>query len=207
MVTCITRRPIWNERISTGRWTGRQHTASVQVYRRPETHCTWTVVYTTHIHSPLQLQLQQLQLQTVNDYNNYQQHGTLSQNDTATWINAFYTDIIQLSINCIASDCSHYIMYPTRRLNNPLFHICQLVVVVVVMTSPSGNCLYSTRLWMWRDPSLRRSSWQPFIYLLTGAPLNGGCHCPQLTYCRPLSNDRCRRMSTNCQAAVGSPTM
>ena len=44
-------------------------------------------------------------------------------------------------------------------------------------------------------------------HLLTGAPLKGGCRCPQLTYCRPLSNDRCWRMLTNCQAAVGSPTL
>ena len=44
-------------------------------------------------------------------------------------------------------------------------------------------------------------------HLLTGAPLKGGCRCPQLTYCRPLSNDRCWRMSTNCQAAVGYPTL
>jgi len=44
-------------------------------------------------------------------------------------------------------------------------------------------------------------------HLLTGAPLKGGCRCPQLTYCRPLSNGRCWRMSTNSQAAVGSPTL
>jgi len=30
-------------------------------------------------------------------------------------------------------------------------------------------------------------------HLLTGAPLKGVCHCPQLTYCRPLSNNRCWR--------------
>ena len=44
-------------------------------------------------------------------------------------------------------------------------------------------------------------------HLLTEAPLKGSCRCPQLTYCQPLSNDRCWRMSTNCQAAVGSPTL
>jgi len=32
-------------------------------------------------------------------------------------------------------------------------------------------------------------------HLLTGAPLKGGCRsrCPQLTYCQPLSNNRCWR--------------
>ena len=52
-----------------------------------------------------------------------------------------------------------------------------LVVVVVVMTSPSGNyLLYGgqrcseemrnyTRLWIRRDPSLPRGSWQPFYWL------------------------------------------
>ena len=46
-------------------------------------------------------------------------------------------------------------------------------------------------------------------HLLTGAPLKGGCRCPQLTYlkCKPLSNDRRWWMSTNCQAAVGSATL
>jgi len=63
----------------------------------------------------------------------------------------------------------------------------------------------STRLWIWRDPSLPHDSWQPFYWLR--APLKGGCHCSQLTYCRPLSNDWCGRMSTNYQAAVGSPTL
>jgi len=63
----------------------------------------------------------------------------------------------------------------------------------------------STRLWIRRDPSLPRDSWQPFIDW--GTTLKGGCRCPQLTYCQPLSNDQCWRMSTNCQAAVGSPTL
>jgi len=50
----------------------------------------------------------------------------------------------------------------------------QLVAVVVVMTSPSGTAYMrgqrypeqmrnSTRLWIWRDSSLPRDSWQPFI--------------------------------------------
>ena len=50
-------------------------------------------------------------------------------------------------------------------------------------------------------------SWWLTATFLTGAPLKGGCRCLQLTYCRPLSNNRCWRMSTNCQAAVGSSTL
>jgi len=51
-----------------------------------------------------------------------------------------------------------------------------VVVVVVVMTSPSGTAYMggqrgpeemrnSTRLWIQRDPSLPRNSWQPFYWL------------------------------------------
>jgi len=42
----------------------------------------------------------------------------------------------------------------------------------------------STTLWIWRDPFLTRGSWQPFYWL--GAPLEGGCHCPQLIYCQTM---------------------
>ena len=79
----------------------------------------------------------------------------------------------------------------------------QLVVVVVVMTSPSGTPYMggqrgpeemrnSTRLWILRDPSLPRGSWQPFINWGT---TQGRLSLPtaDVTYCQPLSNNRCWR--------------
>ena len=88
------------------------------------------------------------------------------------------------------------------------------VVGVVVTMSPSGNCLYERTKMSRRDEEfysesggIRLSLVIVDSHLLTGAPLKGGCRCPQLTYCRPLSNDRRGRMWTYCQAAVSSPTL
>ena len=80
-----------------------------------------------------------------------------------------------------------------------LLSLVHLVVVVVVMTNPSGNCLYEGIKMSRRDEEfhqtesggIRLSFAIVDSHLLTGAPLKGGCHCPQLTYCQPLSNDQC----------------
>jgi len=92
---------------------------------------------------------------------------------------------------------------------------CFLVVVVVVMTSPSGTAYMGDKNVPKRrgnppdskSGGIRLSLVIIDSHLLTGAPLVGGCRCPQLMDCQPLSNDRRRRMSTNCQAVVGSPTL
>jgi len=62
----------------------------------------------------------------------------------------------------------------------------------------------STRLWIGKDPSLPRDSWQPFIDWGT---TRGRLSLPTADVLSTISNDRCGRMSTNCQAAVGSPTL
>ena len=59
----------------------------------------------------------------------------------------------------------------------------------------------SARLWIWRDPSLPRGSWQPFIDWGT---TQGRLSLPTADV---LSTIVKRSMSTNCQAAVGSPTL
>jgi len=77
----------------------------------------------------------------------------------------------------------------------------QIVVVVVVMTSPSGTAYMGDKEVpkRWGIPQdsesggIRLSLVVVDSHLLTGAPLKGGCRCPQLTYCQPLSNNRCWR--------------
>jgi len=81
-----------------------------------------------------------------------------------------------------------------------------LVVVVVVMISPYEETKMSRRDEEFHQTLNPEGSISP-SWQLTGASLKGGCRCPQLMYRQPLSNDRCGRMSTNCQAAVGSPTL
>jgi len=86
---------------------------------------------------------------------------------------------------------------------NKIFHILldiiptDLVVVVVVMMSLSGNCLYGgdkdvPKRWGIPPDSesggIRLSLVIVDSHLLTGVQLKGGCRCPQLTYCRPLSS-------------------
>jgi len=106
----------------------------------------------------------------------------------------------------MADQCTELSGFNSQHGNSSLL---LLLVVVVVMTSPSGTAYMggqkcpeemkkSTRLWIQRDPSLPRDSWQPFTDW--GTPLKGGCRCPQLTYCQPLSNNRCWQMSTNCSS-------
>jgi len=88
-----------------------------------------------------------------------------------------------------------------------------LAHVVVVMTSPSGTAYMggqrgpeeirnSTRLWIWRDPSLPRGSWQPFINWGT---TQGRLLLPTADILSTIMKQSMLTMSTNCQAAVGSP--
>jgi len=68
-----------------------------------------------------------------------------------------------------------------------------VVVVVVVMTSPSGTAYMGGQMSQ-RDEEFHQTLNLEGSVSLDGhfidwAPLKGGYRCPQLTYCRPLSND------------------
>jgi len=80
---------------------------------------------------------------------------------------------------------------------------------------PIRHCLYggqrgpeemrnSTRLWIWRDPSLPRGNWQPFINWGT---TQGRLSLPSADVLSTIVKQMMLTMSTNCQAAVGSPTL
>jgi len=80
---------------------------------------------------------------------------------------------------------------------------------------PIRHCLYggqrgpeemrnSTKLWFWRDPSLPCGSWQPFINWGT---TQGRLSLPTADVLSTIVKQSMLTMSTNCQAAVGSPTL
>jgi len=85
-------------------------------------------------------------------------------------------------------------------------------LVVVVMTSPSDTAYMGDKEVPKRwgiPPDSESGGIRLFLVvvdsqLLTGAPLKGGCRCPQLT---TIVKQSMLTMSTNCQAAVGSPTL
>jgi len=88
------------------------------------------------------------------------------------------------------------------------------LVVVVVMMSPLGTAYVggqrcpeemrnSTRLWIWRDPSLSRDSWQPFYWLGHHSRAAVVARSWRIVdHCQTVDVEGCR----HCQAAVGSPT-
>ena len=82
------------------------------------------------------------------------------------------------------------------------------LVVVVVMTSPSGTggqrgaeeMRNSTRLWIWRDPSLPRGSWQPFINWGT---TQGWLSLPRTDVLSTIVKQSTLTMTTNCRPSQG----